>query len=226
MANIGSGSKAVKLSLAETIVLGIKKRRKTANLTERESAVIIRDLEIKAKEHSQKTDDMVVVARQTESHLSSVKSKIESVKKLQNKAKLHYKASKDINTKRKWARRVVIASETGNDLIIQKKRLEATIDQVREAIEDAKFAKMVMDSRTEEAKVLKQINGGLRLINNVLSESAIEHMSAKVEHNNFETIMTELNSKMLNNSTEDVIERADRILKEENNERKSSKRSS
>ena len=109
---------------------------------------------------------------------------------------------------------------------MQKKRLEATVDQVREAIEDAKFAKMVMDSRTEEAKVLKQINGGLKLINNVLAESAVEHMSAKVEHNNFETIMTELNSKKLNNSTEDVIERADRILKEESNERKSIKRTS
>ena len=84
MSNSGSSSKAVKLSLAETIVLGIKKKRKNANLTERESAVIIRDLEIKAKQHSEKTDDMIVVAKQTENHLSSVKVKIDSVKRLQD----------------------------------------------------------------------------------------------------------------------------------------------
>lgn len=204
---------ALHMNPIQKFILQIKlKVPKSANLTTKESDVVIDGWKKQSQANLNTTSAMVTVSKKTETHLASVNRQVVEVLGTLEEAQKGFKGARSEAKKIVWARRVVLAGETHSQLIQSKKRMNDTIQQVKETIEDARLAKMMLDSRIEEAQIYRELNGGLKLVGESLSSARKEHVVAKVEKENFDTMMTVLDRNITSKSNETLLKEAKKYL--------------
>lgn len=201
------------LNLVEKAILSFKMRSpESVNLNNKESDFVIDGWTQQIDANTKTTSSMIAVSSKTERHLNTVNQKLEEVMAIVQEAQQGFKQARSTATKERWAKRLVMAGETHKQLVASRNRLEKTAVQVRETIEDANMAKLMLETRINEAKIYRQLNGGLKLMGESLDMAKREHVVAKVEFTNFEQTMKSLNANINNRSSGTLVKEATKYM--------------
>lgn len=202
-----------KLSPLQHAILAVKLRVSTkAKLNDTESQLVISKWKDKSEESENTAYKLEVVADKTEAYTKRLEKGIDQANIDMLESAKALKKSKTDADKKKHARKLVIASDCKVQLESSKKRLETTVVRVREAVEDAQIAKVMLDARIAEADIYRQINGGLKLIDLSLAEARREHIGAKEEQRNVDVTLGELDKRISTRDAESIMKQAEKLL--------------
>lgn len=186
----------------------------TPTLTKAESGIIINKWEDESRTNEKNTNAMIRVSSQTTTQIQDISEKIDQVNSTLEDAKKLYARTRSDEQKIIIERRIVLAGETRDQLISSQKRLTEVVKRVKETVEDAHLAKLTLDSRTEEARIYRELEGGLKLVGQSLAHARQQHVITKDEHDKFETSMSSLDTKITTRSRASLSKSAQKYLKE------------
>jgi hypothetical protein len=89
--------------------------------------------------------------------------------------------------------------------------LQATVERVRDAVEDSGIVHNMIKSRIEDAEIYRELNGGLRLVGKALIEARTQHIMPEIEYQNLEFTMEAL-EKELSGSDDSLLIEAETIV--------------
>lgn len=185
--------KAATLSLIGKGILGVKlKIPHGVNLNENEAKYIIDGWESQKSVVKTKQNELVTVSAKIERHLAKTNTEIPEAMKELRKAKKSFQEVKSPLAKRKWARKVVVRTAYYEQVRNSAQSLNATIARVTDAIDDAQYVYKTLESRIAEARIYRELNGGLKLVGKSLVEARQKHIMPEVEYQNLEVTMEDL----------------------------------
>lgn len=127
-------------------------------------------------------------------------------------AKRIFKITKNPVARRKWARKVVLRSAYYEYLRNSKITLESTVERVRDAIEDAKLVYDMIDHRVKDAKIYRELNGGIHLVGKALIDARSRHQFPEIEYQSLEYSMEQLESEVSSKTDDQVLIEAQSIV--------------
>lgn len=209
-----SKAKQLKLNTLQKVILGVKlKMPYGTNLNKKETDVVIKRWETESDNTEESQLSMINTAKSTERYIATLERDISNIEKTLADTTQDFKKAKSETNKKIIARRLVMAGETLDQLKASKKRLNNTVKQVKEAVQDAQLAKVMLDSRIEESKIYRTLNGGLKLVGESLSSARKQHSTTKIEFENFQTTMTALDSSISSKSNDELLQLANKYIK-------------
>lgn len=213
---MGAATKTMKLpgSLAKKVILNVKLRMPTGvTLTDNEAAYVIDGWKKEQKAVLAKRGDLIDVSENIDSRMKKLPAEIETTAKELRKAKGIYKKTKDPIAKRRWAKRVVTLGKYHNYLRTSNQTLAATVERVKDAVEDAQIVNKMILNRIEDAQIYRDLNGGLKLVGKALVEARTQHAMPEIEYQSLEFTMEQLD-KELTGSPEQLYIEAEAVIKQ------------
>lgn len=194
-------------------VLALKLRSPVGiTLTNKESDLVIDGWESEIKDQDKSAKALVTVSQRTETQLKSIDKSILDTARTFKVAKGYFLKTKDPVKKDVWARRLVLAGRAHEQLRQTDKRLKATINRAKSAVEDAKLVKLMLQTRIDEARIYKEMNGGLKLVGQALVDARQEYSVYKPEYKNLEFNMEALEKTITKKDRKSIIEEAEKYL--------------
>lgn len=142
-------------------------------------------------------------------HLEDVKDDKEEVRKNLSDAKRYFKTTKNPVKRREWARRVVIANNTLQSLVDSEKRVRDSVDRTKSYVAEAKLVETALETRIREAKIYRELNGGLKLVGQSLIDARTRFKQFDVEYTNFDINLESLKKEVESRKDENVVKEAE-----------------
>lgn len=186
-------------------ILGVKlKMPHGVTLNEDEAKYIIDGWEEQKSVVKTKQNDLVSISQKIDRHVAKTSQEIPEAMKQLKSAKANYEKCKDPLAKRKWARKVVVRSAYYEQVRTSHQALTATVNRVKDAVDDAQFVYKTLESRIAEARIYRELNGGLKLVGKSLIEAKQKHIMPEVEYQLLETSMEAI-EHMAGDMTDDQV---------------------
>ncbi len=132
-----------------------------------------------------------------------------------NAARGTYKRTKNPILKRDWARRMVIADKTVNELIQTKRRTELVLDKLRMVAGDIKLELIAAEARAAETKMYVDAGDTLRLVGDRLIKARIKAKPLKIEYNNLEVGIETAMGLVSEMHDDEIIKEAEAMIENE-----------
>jgi hypothetical protein len=174
-------------------------------LNEHETNYIIESWEHEKSLVKTKQGSLQSVSEKIEKHLAKTESDIsESLKNLKT-AKTYYLKTTNPVTKRKWAKKVVVRTAYYEQVRKSHLSLSSTVERVKDAVDDAQYVYKTIESRIAEAKIYRELNGGLTLVGKALQEARTKHLLPEVEYQNLEVSMEAIEATVVSGKDDTAI---------------------
>ena len=121
-----------------------------------------------------------------------------------NMARGTYSRTKNPVLKREWARRLVIADKTTNELVQAKKRTSLVIDRLKMIAGDMELEMLAAKARAAETKMYVEAGDTLRLVGDKLIQARAKSKPMQLEYDNLEVSM-EGAEKLVNDMDENKV---------------------
>ena len=194
-------------------ILGVKlKMPHGVKLNETEANYIIDGWESEKTVVKTKQKDLASVAEKIERHIAKTGNDIAPAMKDLKEAKKRYLEVKSPLAKRKWARNVVVRTAYYEQLRNSHQTLNATVSRVKDAVDDAQYVYKTLESRIAEARIYRELHGGLTLVGKSLVEAKQKHMVPEIEYQNLEVTMESIEHMAGDMDDTKALEEADKIV--------------
>ena len=182
-------------------------------------------------------NDMTAVSDKIDRHLSKLNQQIPEALRDLKAARASYRKVVDPLAKRKWARKVVVRTSFYDQVRTSQHSLVSTVERVKDAVDDAQFIYKTLESRIIEARIYRELNGGLKLVGKSLMEAKTKHIMPEIEYNNLEVSMEAIEAMASGKQDDQLLVDAEQIAndperwasdnegKEVTNKKKATKRS-
>lgn len=205
--------KAASLSLVGKGILGVKlKMPHGVNLNEGEANYIIDGWESQKTLVKTKQADLKSISEKIDRHISKTGQEIPTAIKELKAARKSFKEVKSPLAKRKWARKVIVRDAYYQQVRSSHQSLNATVARVKDAVDDAQYVYKTLESRIAEARIYRELNGGLKLVGKSLIEAKQKHIMPEIEYNNLEVTMESLEQLAGDMPDEQALLAADNIV--------------
>lgn len=182
-----------KMGLVSKSILGVKlKIPSGVTLNEKEANYIIDGWESQKSIVKTKQNDLASVSAKIERHVAKTGQEIPEAMKALREARGNFKKCKDPIAKRKWARKIIVRDAYYQQVRNSHQALNATVERVQDAVEDAQYIYKTLESRIAEARIYRELNGGLKLVGKTLIEARQKHIMPEVEYEILETNMEKI----------------------------------
>lgn len=204
---------SAKLGLISKGILGVKlKIPHGVNLNENEAKYIIDGWEEQKTVVKSKQNELVTVSAKIDRHLAKTNQEIPEAMKEMKLAKTNYLKCKDPLAKRKWARKVVVRTAYYEQVRNSAQNLNATVSRVKDAVDDAQYVYKTLESRIAEARIYRELNGGLKLVGKSLIEARQKHIMPEIEYQSLEVTMEDLEEMNGQMNDDQVLIEAEKIV--------------
>lgn len=129
-----------------------------------------------------------------------------------NQARGTYKRTKNPILKREWAKRMVIADRTTQELVQTKKRTELVMSRLKMVAGDIRLELMAAEARAAETEMYVNAGDTLRLVGDKLIQARAKSKPMKIEYQNLEVTMEGAEKMVMDIGDEEILREADRLL--------------
>lgn len=205
--------KVSSLTLVGKGLLGLKLKMPTGvKLNDAEAKYVIDGWESQKSVVRTKQSDLQSVSMKIERHLAKTSQEIEESMKVLKQARAQFKKTKEPLARRKWARKVVVRTAYYEQVRNSHHALTATVDRVSDAVDDAQYVYKTLESRIAEARIYRELNGGLQLVGKSLLEARTKHILPEVEFNNLEVTMEAIEQGVSQKDDDTLLLEAETIV--------------
>lgn len=194
-------------------LLGIKLRLPTGvTLNDSEAAYIINGWENERSKVRNKQVSLLQTSKLIEQHIERINREIPLAAKEVRSARGQYKRTKNPVAKRKWARKLLVRAKYHESLRTTYHSLSSTVDRVKDAVDDAQYVYKTLENRIAEAKIYRELNGGLKLVGNALMEARTKHLLPEVEYQNLEFTLESIEKGVGHMDDQKLLSEAEQVV--------------
>lgn len=168
-----------------------------------------------------KQGDFIAAAKRTENRVRVLTTEVKTASKEVNKAHKGFNSVKTPVHKARWGRRLILATELHSYVRESHQLLTATVERIKDAIEDGRLVVRLVDNQIKDAQMYYEINGQVQLVGKALAAARNQHAMPEMQYQDLEASIEQVEASLSAKSDEEIIAEAEKLLaapKEKNDE--------
>jgi hypothetical protein len=203
-----------KLNIVDRLVLEAKLLNGSeANLSSKQSEFMLVKFKDNTRQANDKVTELKNLSETVEQRNHELQRLIPTTKDNLLKTKEEYAHTSDSQRKRRLAQKLVVQHGYMRYLEDSNSALNATVQRIKDAVEDAQMVYDMSQQRARDAEIYYKLNGGLKLVGQALVAAKTQQKLPEIEYASLSTTMTYVEEEITNTDSDQLLAEADKIMK-------------